>query len=405
MSDSVRWKEAVFADLERPQTLEDCFRFYGASAGIHDFDFQNTIDEDFSSFAAWTGDALATWDVSGNTLSATGGGASIWYEARHSTQVPPSFVASFDLVSGVGGFVFHGRTNASTADCYMAYWNAANYGFARVNGAKAATAFLVMPYTIAAPARIQVAVKWKLDSVDDSRKWLIMSLYVDGQEYATFADDIGGTAYDWDEDYVGFTVTESTNLVVDNFTVQELKQIVDYAAIDPGESPGQGLARAVGTTRVKMLGRYDGTMRIWKPANRSSDWSVAASRPVRLADREDRIAALTHVRAIGVTNAVDRFDDGEGDAHMHRFVQVDDPNIMGEEEIYAEAGHHIADSKEQQSTAQLQMPLQPLTEPWDVITYDGTDYRVVSVNHALTSGPSGVARPVTVLDTRKYVAR
>lgn len=402
---SVRWKEAVFNDHTHVVTLEDCFRAYGAASGVHDFDFQDTVNEDFSDFTNWTGDALATWDVSGSQLSATGGGAAIWYEARYVAEVPPSFVATFDLVSGYGGFIFRGKTGLTTADCYMAYWNNANYGFARIDAAKAATALLVMPTPISAPAKVQVVVQWKLDSVDDTRKWLVMSLYVNGREYATYADDIGGTAYDWDEDYIGFVVTGASNMVVDNLTIQELRSIIEYSSMDPGESPQQGLSRAIGTTRLRMLGRYDGTMRVWKSANQSSSWTVPTSRSVQLADRSDYAAVLTHVRVIGAIHAVDHFGDVRGMAYLHRFSQVDNPNLMSEDEVYDEAEEIMADAEEQATSAQIQMPLQPLAEPWDVITYDSVDYRVEDVNHAVTGGAHGVPGPVTMLSVRKYVTR
>jgi len=271
---SVRWKEALFHDGSTTITLEDAIRTCASFAGVHDFDFANEIDEDFSDFADWTGDAGATWNVAGSNLSATGGGGATWYQARHSTEVPPSFVASFDLTSGNGGFVFHGKTDVSTQDCYLAWWSGSNCGFARVDAAGSGTNLISMPYGISGPARVQVAVKWRLDSVDEDRKWLLMSLFVDGREFACAADDIGGTAYDWSNDFVGFAVTVANNMVVDNLTIQELSSIVDYLSIDPSEAPAAGMSRAIGTTRLRIVGRYDGTMRVWKPANRSVDWSI-----------------------------------------------------------------------------------------------------------------------------------
>lgn len=401
---SPRFQEAIFNDDNQLLTLENSIRNCGAFAGIHDYDFQDTIDENFLSFAAWTGDALATWDTSASTLDATGGGSSIWYEARHSTtEVPPSFVASFDLISGEGAFVFHGRTDDSTADCYIAWWDASTCGFARVAADKTSTNLTVMPYGISGPARIQVQVKWKLDSVDESRKWLLMSMHVDGRQYVCYADDIGGTAYDWANDFVGFAVTDSDNMEVDNLTIQEFTRIVDYLSIDPSETPSHGMSRAIGTSRVAYICRFDGTLRVWRPGNRTSDWTVPTARVKRFTDRDDRTRAVTHIRAVGAMHSVDRFDDDEGDIHLHRFVQVDDPNLMSEDEVYAEAGYLLAESEEMQLAGSMVVMGQPLSEAHDVVTFDSVAYRVVGIQSTMARGAQGVYY-VTTYTLRRYVA-
>jgi len=117
------------------------------------------------------------------------------------------------------------------------------------------------------------------------------------------------------------------------------------------------------------------------------------------------VRTLTHVRTVGALHAVDRFDDDEGEAHMHRFALTDDPNLMSESEVYREAGQAIADAKEQQETGKLLMPLQPLAEIWDVITYDSTNYRVVGVSHQLALVARAAPKPTTALEIRLYVAR
>lgn len=402
---SIRWKEAIFHDGRSPISLEESIRRCGAFGGIHDFDFDDEVSEDFASgLASWTTDALATWDTSSSILSATGGGSAIWYEARHSTEVPPSFVASFDLISGPGAFVFHGKTDASTADGYCAWWNATSCGFARIASDKTDTILTQMPYAISGPARIQVAVKWRLDSTDEDRKWMLMSMYADGREFVCYADDIGGTDCDWANDYIGFAVTASDNLQVDNLTVSQLHRIVDYTSVDPGEGAGSGLSRAIGTSRVRLMCRYDGTLRAWEPGNRSEDWAIPASRPTRLTDRDDRAKVVTHIRTIGALHAVDRFDDSEGEIHGHRFVQADDPNLMSESEVYDEAGLQINDAKEQQKPAQLAMPLQPFIEPNDRVSYDSEDYRVTSAGQSLSKQQRGGMIGRTALWLRRYIA-
>lgn len=403
---SPRFKSAIFNDSLCPITLEDTVRLTGAFAGVHDFDFQNKIDEDFASgLGDWTLDIDdgTTWNTPGGVLEGSAAGNPEWYQARHTTQVAPSFVASFDLMTGEGAFLFHGKTDASTSDCYIAWWNGINCGFSRVDAAKAETSLTMLPFGIVGPARIQVAVTLRLDSVDDSRKWLQMSMFVDGREIVCYAEDIAGTPYDWDEDYIGFAVTGGRTCEWDNLTVQEFHRIVDYVSVDPDETPSRGLSRAMGTTHAAILCRYDGTVRVWRPGNRSVDWAIPTARAQIKGDRDDRSGVVTHLRVMGAIHSVDRFDDAEGEVHMHRFARADDPNLMTELEVYAEAGYQMNQAREVQKTAQLAMPGQPLAERLDVVTYDGVSYRVMLVTDNMIRSQQAVGYTAN-LKLRRYLA-
>jgi hypothetical protein len=399
MSDSVRFKESVFYSRDFPMTLEGVMRACGSLSGVHDYDFENKLNDAFANLDDWTTDALATWSAATGSLVATGGGSSIWYQAIHDTQTPPSFVASFDFTTGSGAFIFHAKTGAN--DCYIAWWDGSNCGFATVDNAKSSTDLIKMPFGLTGPGRMQVAISWRMDSVDEDRKWLLMALWIDGEEIVSFAHDIGGTAFDWTGDGVGFAVTDSDSLTVDNITISDLSRIVNYLSIDPGESPGQGMSRAIGTTRIQYFARFDGTMQVRRPGNRASDWTLPVARALRVTDRDNKRGTLTRVRAIGVLHSVDRFDDDEGDVHMMQFAQVDDPNLMSEEEIYDEAGYRLNEAKELQKPYQITIPSNVCLEPNDIITYDGVDYRVLTISHTMsqsTRGPQFVA----MLEARRY---
>lgn len=398
MADSVAWKAAIFHDGQQALTLEDSIRRCAGYAGLHDYDFADSIDEDFVAIDDWTVDTTdgTTWVVATGALVVTGGGGAVWYQAVENTEVEPSFVASFDMVTGEGGFIIHGKNAAN--DAYIAYWDAGACGIGTISDAKALTKLTELPYPVAGPAHIQVAVKWRLDSVDDSRKWLLISLYVDGREFACYADDIG--TGDWTGDEVGFAVFDSDTLTVDNFTISEIGRIVDYTSVDCGETPAMGLSRAIGTTRLRYQARYDGTLRVWRPGNRAEDWAIPAERRVvKTMARKARTEAMTHIRMIGATHAVDRFLDTEGDIHLHRFRMQDDPNVVSESETYAEGGRVLNDAKEMQTQARLQIAGQPLVEPSDRVGYDSDDWRVRTLNHIIQGESWG-----TMLEVQEYLA-
>ena len=424
---AVKFQEAIFTDIKPYQRLTDAVRRCGAFSGIHDFDIEKKIDEDFSDISDWTLDTTdgttwtvhsggssyfrrywptgywpvgyPYWPIIGPMLVIAGGGNPVWYEAIHDTEVPPSFVASFTVAAGQGAFVFRGKTGAS--DCYIAFWTGATCGFARVDNAKAETLLTSMPFGFSLPARVEVEVSWRYDSADENRKWLQMTLYVDGMEYVSYADDIGGTAYDWDGDGIGFAVTGANTLSVEALVVSEFSRLVDYVSIDPGESVAQGLGRAVSTTRVLYEARFDGTMRVTRPGDRDTDYVIIDEEVMRFMKRHEYRDVMTHIRTIGAIHSVDRFDDDEGEVHMHRFRQSDNPNLMAEPEVYDEAGYQLNDAKEQQGSYQMVLPLKPFIERHDRIVYDMTPYRVLGVNHLIQQTEHGPAL-TTVLELREY---
>ena len=401
---AVKFKEAIFTDIKPFQRLTDAIRRCAIFSDVHDFDIETTIDEDFDDLADWTVDTTdgTTWTVAGNELTITGGGNAIWYQGLHDIPIPPSFVASFTVLSGEGAFVFRGKDGDS--QCYIAFWTASTCGFARVAGDKTATLLTSMPFGFTPPARVQVEVSWRYDSGDDGRQWLQMTLYVDGLEYVAYADNIDGGAYDWAGDEIGFAVTGANVMEVSAFVVSEFTRLVDYVSIDPGETAAQGLGRAVGTTRIFYAARYDGTIRVTRPGNRDADYVIDEDDVLRFMPRNDYRDVLTHVRVIGAFHQVDRFDDDEGDVHMHRFRQSDNPNLMTEEDAYNEAGYQLHDAEERQGSYQMVLPLKPFIERRDRITYDSVDYRVLSVNHVIQQTEKGPTL-TTVLELRKYIAQ
>lgn len=394
MADSVKFSRAYCRDGTYSQTLEDAIRRAGTLAGIHHYDFQDAIDDGFTDVVDWDNGASV-----GNQFQLTGGGAAKWWLATHTIKHAPSFTASFDLISGSGAFFFKKATGDTR--CYAAWWTGSTIGFCRIDTNGAATNLISLPITLSPPARLCVAVRYSLDSVDDERMWLLASLFFDGQCVTGMSDDLGDTAYNWDGNGLGFAVYNNNVLTVDNFTVSNIARIVDWCSVDQGEAAAAGVSRAVGTTRVMYMARFDEMVRVWRPENRSLDWAIAGSRGIQLMSRKNRTDVLTHVRALGALYETDVFFDGEGDAHMHRFGIHNDPNVMTRDETYYEGYRVLHDSKEDQEAITLVGPPNPLLEVHDRITYNGVSYRVMSITVNLTEGRKG-PQIRTIIRARRY---
>lgn len=394
------WEDFHCYNEDRVMSVEEAVRHACAHAGCHRFSFTNQISDAFTSLDDWTVDA-GTWVIAGGEADGTGGGGgSTWYRMYHDTEVDPPFLATFDVISGEGGFAFHGRTSDSY---YVAFWDDDNFGFQRiVSGTPTIVSKVAWPWGPRYPLRLRVAAWWVYDSIDEDRKWLAMSMAGDGTVYEAQMHDLSLLS-DWDDNYIGFAVYESDNLVIDNLDVQELSGRVEYVGTYPGEVVGAGMRRAIGNTRMGMSARYDGTIKGWVPGNRAVDWTVDTNRDMSFVDRKDYTRVGTHLRVIGAIHSTDVYDEDEGEIHMHRFLQVDDPNLMSEEECVIEATRVIAELEETQTTMILIVDGFPLVEPGDILSYDSTSYRVMSIAQAIDKADRGMVYR-TKLDCRKYVA-
>ncbi|MHC4542907.1 MAG: hypothetical protein ACYSYL_00070 [Planctomycetota bacterium] len=399
MADTIEFSKAYFRDAQLPHNLEDAIRLTCSYAGLHDFDFKYEIDDGFTSLADWTIAAGASATVSDNDLYLTGGGGSSkWWPITHDLEIPLGLVASFDWTGGTGGFFF--KKNADDKRCFLLWWTSSSAGAAYVDADGTGHNMTIVPRGFSTPARLQVLARYSLDSTDDERKWVQGLLFADGRAWVGFALDIGGTALDWDDYGVGFIAYEDASLRVDNLQIAELHRLVEWTIIDPGQAPASGMSRAVGTTRVTYMCRYDNTLRVWRPGNRDLDFTPAAGRVTRSELRREAIRA-THVRVQAAIHEADAFDDDEGAVHGHRFVITNDPNVMTESEAFIEAERVLHDHGERARVGRFILPPCYLLEPNDRIYVDGQDWRVISAHTSMQMTMQG-PRIAQVVECQGY---
>jgi len=393
----IEFQDGHFHDGAAPITLEDSMRLTGAYAGIHDYDFQDLILEPFDDLDDWTTDGAGTFTISSGQFSLTGAGDARLYRAWHDIDVEPSFVASFDLISGEGYVPFLGNVGGTAI---AAWWTSSACGFSYIAYTGVETVLVSIPKGISAPARIQLAAKYVID-INGRIKWLHATLFADGECIVGFTKDIA--PWSWLDVRLGFAVSDSNNMVVDNLTVSSFSRIVEWTTIDTGDNPASGMSRSVGTTRLARQARFNGVVRIWRPGNRDSDWTLPEHRPVKAAYRHEKIGVVTHVRTRGVLYQVDVFDDSQGIVHQHRFVQTDDPNIYSKEATRAEALKVLHDETEKQTELQLEAPPNPALEPHDRIEYNGSSWRVKGIQRGIVVSGQAVV-PKSTINAQRYIA-
>jgi hypothetical protein len=400
MGDTIEFHTATFRDSLPPKTLEDSVRLTCAYGGAHDFDFQYDVDEDFSSLASWTVEAGGGAQVSDGTLELWGGGGAQMYLVTHDTEVAPSLTATFDWVGESSGGFFYKKASGDLR-CFFLGWDSTYFGAGYTNAAGVNTNITRVPHGgVTSPAKLQVQARYSLDSVDDERKWVEGLLYLDGRAVCGFAKDIGSTALDWDGDGVGFLVYGGNICNVDNLKISSLHRQVEWTTIDMGTPAATGMSRAIGTTRIKYMCRYDNTVRVWRPGNKSLDWTPPSANVKKTGARLNYIRP-THVRVQAAIHEADSFDGPVGEDLMHRFAVHNDPNIMTEGEAYTEGYRVMHDYKEAAKIQRFVLPPNYLLEPYDRIQVDGVDWRVMQIQYSLVM-QGGEPMAQSIIECQRY---
>lgn len=404
MTDYVRFKDLRVNDNQPSYTLEESVKRPAALGGIHSFDFLSRISEIFagSNSDIWAGalsnfdqaGAEGTWTINTGKIQGTGGGGGRWYRIQHNTEVAPSFVATFDKFTDTGGFLF--------CTDYLAFWSGSAVGFAKLNKNNGVQT-LVVNYADAytGEGEVAVAVRYQSQSSVDQVDWLSASMYIDGRCVASMSDEIVGMLSTHE---IGFATYAGNVMQVDNLRIAELRNIVDWTSVDPGEAISSGMNRAIGTAPVFYFVRYDGTLRMWTPENRAVDWTVPADRIRGKATRTSYFVPA-HVRMVGAYHEASEWDQEDAEKQARQlFTIADDPNLMSDEEAYRGAQRARRKLLEGAEMVNLTMPGCPLIEPQDRISDGVDDMRVAAIQFAVMKKKKTTPVIDTQLECTKYEA-
>ena len=291
-------------------------------------------------------------------------------------RIFPSFVATFDTDSESGAFAVCAEMGEPM---WAAYWDDTEVGIARCTEdfeIDYKVAALPMPFT--PPASLTVAVRPQRLVDMDRADWLSISLYVDGRLYIAGSDQILDKTLG---NKVGVGAFGSDVCTITDLRIAELHRVIPWTSIDPGETCAAGMNRAIGSTPVFYMARYDGTVRAWMPGNRDVDWSIPTSRIIR-ADTLDSMFVPAHLRMLGEYHEVDVWDNDIAREQARRVFTVEnDPNISVIEEIRESALRAHKIKKEQGRKLSIQLPGMPFVEPHDRIEALGETWRVTAFQY------------------------
>jgi len=170
----------------------------------------------------------------------------------------------------------------------------------------------------------------------------------------------------------GFAVHNSTSgpgaQTFSNIEVPELSSFLDWISLDPGEAPNSALQRVTEGEVIDYRVRFNEKLKAHKPKARASSRTYTADDILSKQMASDIRGVKTHIRQHGAYVYAEYVDQELLQKYGHRYVELNNPYLMTEQECYEYAQLALKLMQEQALTGSYVMHYNPLLEPGDRIT-------------------------------------
>lgn len=325
-------------------TLEETFRLYGAWAGIHDFDFDRTVDAVSQSI---TGVEPDTWQV---------------YPCA--TGLLPNFSVQYHKTSYRQGILI---SSPDLSSYYLLATDSSGY-----MAIMRSTDFTAQYVPVATPEEADVEVTYQQQALDDTgtQMWRTITVYMNGAWVTSFNDLALVTSSPMS---IGFAVYDTDVVHYTNILVPELAELVEFGTLDPGENDMNGLQRTIDGRYLKFFARWDGSLRAWRKKQRDQVMTFVNSQ-LQTQQVSDLSQLITHARMMGAYIWAEYADKTLVVQYGHRFQEVDNSMLLTDVECQIEAFNTVRRSQEASFTFSFEAQHVPILEPEDRITVNGTDW-------------------------------
>lgn len=299
-----------------------------------------------------------------------GSGTSGWYPCMSKSQITGSFSTTF-TASGSGGFMFSG---SSSSDYYVIWWTADRVGVSEISSGSE-TVLVSMPSGFqSGQANVTVGVYLqshsKIDEIDD----IAVGLWFDDKLLLAFA-----IPYTSNSGRLGFAVKGGWTCTFSNLTVYKAHSIVPWTSVDPGETAAAGMSRVTAYTRLRLLARYDGSVRLYRAGYHQPDMSIATSR-VTMLDKQYSVYWPSHLRTVGALHEADTFRSGN---QGHIFALQNDPNALSSTETLEKGTRYHRGVEQSATRAMVTLPPDVTLEPGDIVELDGDEWHINAIEYNL----------------------
>jgi len=322
-------------------TIEGVFQKYAAFAGLHGFEFEDTINT-FDALK-WTPDSLHI-DVNSNDITTTAAVADsiVWY----SDNMPHSYVIDFTFHVGVWGIYIRSDGNNNW---YRVKYDSGGY-LSLMKGVDGITSMLyekeLSGLEIVDWGRARIAVRDAQASSDSPLRTLYISVWVNDELVATIADNSASSSLL----KMGLMVAQNLSageLIFSDIRVANLGEIITISSLDPGEAPIGAIQRAIEDRYIKYWMRWNGKLKVWKPKARSVSLSLTRSKQFYINEVIDIRQIFTEARVLGAFHWVRVFDYDMVRGYKTRFKELQNTSAWNADDCYAIGLEMLIRSKEQ----------------------------------------------------------
>jgi hypothetical protein len=348
-------------DRARQQTVESAIKAYANWAGVHDFDFYDAYQSDEIAItpigSAWEAVSIGEAPINHvveyhvNQVS----GHAVWFMRNSSTD---------GYIAGVtpGGKCYVGQfVSGSLLDKYVC---------------SPAIHLATEADMIASFTQIRMS-----DNNDDF--WDVITLYMNDAVLLTFMQHRGLAA----NGNQSVALAASTDpITFTNVRIPLMADHVEWASLDPGESPQGGLNRVLEGRYVEHLIRWNGKMRAWYNRSIPASMAIADEDIFSKNIKTDTRELYSHVRMMGAYEQAEYHDEEITRKYGHRFVETTNPYLMTPEECYHQAQEEIKRMKSAAFTSGLDMSYTPFLEPGDRVQTSDGDWLLAGYDWSYENG-------------------
>lgn len=356
---SVTWEKFRCNDIAPGLTLEEVFRRFGSYSGIHDFEFE---------------------DLSSVSSIAVSGTATGWNASMLGVDLPPNFSIKYHKTDDHQGILISDLSGGSSGGIYYHVTTDAS-GYPEILYASTPT-FSVPRST---PTEADVEIVFRQQILDDTENivWRTITVYMNDAWVTTHSDYLSTVGNHIDIGFLSYgngTVTEYSDI-----RVPELCDIAEFGTIDPGETPLGGLQRTIEGRYLKIMSRFDGSLRAWKKKQRDNVVSFTSS--VKGIQRNYDIPSLiTHARMMGAYVWAEDIDSALIGKYGHRFKELNNSMLLTRDECYEESTNSLKRSQEEAFGISWIAQHIPVLEPEDRVSVDGDDWIIDSYSSEISNG-------------------
>jgi hypothetical protein len=335
------------ADNTDALTVEGVFEKYASFAGLHGFEFEDSINTfDSSKWSTITG---VTY---GNTMNRTVGfstDAIAWYTPK----MPHSYVMEFTYHIPLWSVILRGdealdtyyRLDYDSVDEIVTLMKITS-GDITVLADKILSGQEIVEW-----GRVKLAVRDAQASSDSPLRTTYISLWINDNLIVTMCDNNAAPSLL----QMGFLIhTGAVATMFSDFRVANLGEIITISSLDPGERPIGAIQRAIEDRYIKYWMRWNGKLKVWKPKARAVSLTMTRQRLFSLELVRDSRQIINHVRVLGAFHFVQVMDDGLIRQFGHRFRELQNTSAWNADDCFTIGNEMLIRSKEQAFQARLE---------------------------------------------------